>query len=542
MKLGADERVSDLYIRVSTDEQAEKGYSQRNQEDVLRKYCAANAVTIRKVVYEDYSAKTFENRPAWSRLLAEYKRKKGLVNQILFVKWDRFSRNAADAYSMIGQLRKLGVEPQAIEQPLDLAIPENKMMLAFYLAAPEVENDRRALNVYYGMRRARVEGRWMGSAPIGYKNKVREDGRKYIAPAAPASVIMKWAFEELATGRYQIEQVRKMTYEKGLKCSRSNFFNMIRNPVYCGKIVVPKSKDEALSIVQGQHEPLVSEALFNDVQDVLTGRRKSHGVKVVSHDMLPLRGFLVCPDCGKILTGSASKGRKQYYYYYHCQAGCKCRFKAEDANSQFIHELQRYTLNTDIAEVVKMVIAEIYESQASSIKDNKKHLITEINHQNGRLSKARDLLLAGDLDPSDYKIIKHECEAKIDECEAKLSAVPQKQESIGILLDRAFQRICSLDALYQNATLEERRQIIGSMYPEKLIFQNNSYRTSRLNEAVRLIYAIGKDFSTNKNRTSGNDSNLSGVVVRPGFEPRQTESESVVLPLHNRTFYFGVQC
>jgi hypothetical protein len=55
---------------------------------------------------------------------------------------------------MINTLRKLGVKPQAIEQPLDLQIPENKMMLAFYLAAPEVENDRRSLNVIHGMRRA----------------------------------------------------------------------------------------------------------------------------------------------------------------------------------------------------------------------------------------------------------------------------------------------------------------------------------------------------------------------------------------------------
>jgi site-specific DNA recombinase len=52
-----------------------------------------------------------------------------------FTKWDRFSRNAGDAYQMINILRKVGVEPQAIEQPLDLSVPENKMMLAFYLAA-----------------------------------------------------------------------------------------------------------------------------------------------------------------------------------------------------------------------------------------------------------------------------------------------------------------------------------------------------------------------------------------------------------------------
>lgn len=113
---------------------------------------------MRSVIYEDFSAKTFQ-RPAWTQLLVQYKRaKKRSVDLLLFTKWDRFSRNAGDAYQMINILRKLGTYPQAIEQPLDLSIPENKMMLAFYLAAPELENDRRALNTFHGMRRARKEG------------------------------------------------------------------------------------------------------------------------------------------------------------------------------------------------------------------------------------------------------------------------------------------------------------------------------------------------------------------------------------------------
>ena len=60
---------------------------------------------------------------------------------------------------MITMLRKFGVEPQAIEQPLDLTIPENKMTLAIYLTAPVIENDRRSLNVVYAIRRAKKEGR-----------------------------------------------------------------------------------------------------------------------------------------------------------------------------------------------------------------------------------------------------------------------------------------------------------------------------------------------------------------------------------------------
>jgi DNA invertase Pin-like site-specific DNA recombinase len=215
-------KVADLYIRVSTDEQAEKGYSQRNQEEVLRRYCEINSITVRKVVLEDHSAKTF-NRPAWATFLKGLHRQKGETDLVLFTKWDRFSRNAADAYQMINILRKLGIEPQAIEQPLDLTIPENKMMLAFYLASPEVENDRRALNVFHGMRRAKKEGRWMGGAPIGYINRVREDGRKYIAPKPPESKIMQWVFETIADGQLTTEQVLKLAREKGMKCSKNNF-------------------------------------------------------------------------------------------------------------------------------------------------------------------------------------------------------------------------------------------------------------------------------------------------------------------------------
>lgn len=58
-------KIADLYVRVSTDEQADRGYSQRNQEEVLRKYCQINDITIRDVIYEDHSAKTFI-RPQWN--------------------------------------------------------------------------------------------------------------------------------------------------------------------------------------------------------------------------------------------------------------------------------------------------------------------------------------------------------------------------------------------------------------------------------------------------------------------------------------------
>jgi site-specific DNA recombinase len=212
-----------LYIRVSTDEQADKGYSQRNQDEVLQKYCIQRGINISQIIYEDHSAKTF-NRPEWKKMLAVLKKVKGQpdVQLILFTKCDRFSRNTADAYQMIGELRKMGIEPQAIEQPLGLSVPENKMMLAFYLAVPEVENDRRSLNIMHGIRRAKKEGRWTGMAPVGYVNRSTETGHKYIRPEEPQAVLMQTAFAELATGQYAVEEVWKRAKRKGLRGVRQN--------------------------------------------------------------------------------------------------------------------------------------------------------------------------------------------------------------------------------------------------------------------------------------------------------------------------------
>src|SRR6202012_3867006 len=149
----------------------------------------------------DHSAKTFIH-PEWQSLLANLKKKRGQIDLILFTKWDRFSRNAPDAYQMINTLKMLGIEPQAIEQPLDMEVPENKMMLAIYLTAPEIENDRRALNTFYGLRRARKEGRWTSLAPVGYINRTAPDGKKYIEPDDKQAQLMTWAFNEIAQEKY----------------------------------------------------------------------------------------------------------------------------------------------------------------------------------------------------------------------------------------------------------------------------------------------------------------------------------------------------
>jgi hypothetical protein len=68
------------------------------------------------------------------------------------------------------------------------------------------------------MRRAKKEGRWMATAPVGYTNKATEGGDKYIAPKEPeASIIM--GFSGIADGHFAADQIRKEATEEVLNAA-----------------------------------------------------------------------------------------------------------------------------------------------------------------------------------------------------------------------------------------------------------------------------------------------------------------------------------
>ena len=360
----------------------------------------------------------------------------------------------------------------------------------------------------------------MGPAPIGYINRSTEDGRKYIAPKEPEAGILRWVFTTLAEGKYNTEQVWKEALSKRLKCSKNNFWLSIRNPVYCGKVHVHAYKEEAAHYVPGQHEPLITETLFSQVQDVLNGRGKKQRQKITADENLPLRGFLICPDCGKMLTGSASRGRSNHYYYYHCTSACGCRFKASQANELFANYLHQFVPDADMVEMYKFFLNAEYNNQTRSNKDERNVTLNKIKALNDRLNTARRKVFEELIDPVDFKLMKADCEQEINELERKLVATQSNNpKSIDGLLDCGVDNLLKLDYLFNKGDITQKRNIIGSIFPENLIFDGEGYRTARLNEAVRLIYLIDKDLDKNKNGTNGEILNLYRLAVRTGLEP-----------------------
>ena len=495
-----------IYVRVSTDEQAEKGYSLQHQEERLRQYCELQNIEVVGFYKDDHSAKTFE-RPAFRELLATIKKNKGKANLLLFLKWDRFSRNAGDAYGMINQLNKLGVEPQAMEQPLDLNIPENKIMLAFYLAAPEVENDRRALNTIAGMRRALKDGRYCTSAPKGYKNTRDENNKPLLAPSQDAALV-KWAFEELANGIHTVVDIWRMLTAKGLKMGKSNIWNMFRNKIYCGKIFIPAYKSEEAVTVKGLHEPIISEALFNEVQDVLAGKKRKIQSQITAKPMLPLRGFLECKSCGARLTGSASKGNGGYYFYYHCTIKCKERFSATVANEIFVKELEKITANKQSILLFKEIIKDYCKQTNKDKNNNQKEIIEAIEKNQLRIKNAQQLMLDGELSAADYREIKDRYEPEIRTFESNKSQLKLQDSNLMEYVNNATKLLQNLPQYYVSASLPVKQKIIGSIYPEKIIFENNTYRTTNMNEAVTLICKPVKGCGVSKKKLASKNGDL----------------------------------
>ena len=114
----------------------------------------------------------------------------------------------------------------------------------------------------------------------------------------------------------QIRQVTALglTTRKGRQVTKQTFSRLFRNPFYCGWI----EKDGTR--VKGTHEPLITEEVFNAVQ-----QRLNPGVPHrIERDDFPLRGFMRCSKCDKALTAGWVKGRSKSYSRYWCfTKGCK---------------------------------------------------------------------------------------------------------------------------------------------------------------------------------------------------------------------------
>ncbi|MBS1773903.1 MAG: recombinase zinc beta ribbon domain-containing protein [Bacteroidetes bacterium] len=287
-----------------------------------------------------------------------------------------------------------------------------------------------------------------------------------------------------------------------------------------GKVFVPAYKGEPACLVKAVHEAIIPEALFYEVQDILEGRKNNERPKANRQkEELPLRGFLQCSKCGRPLTGSASKGSTARYYYYHCNFGCKERFRADKANEVFYDVLRAVSSNDKVFRSLELILGSENKEANSSRAEELAELKKKLETCEQRMERAQTLMLDGQMDFMEYQPIKSRLQEDIHRIQIKIEAIAGSKTKDEIaVMEYGFHFLQHMDKLFTTAALDVKRQIISSTFPEKLIFENNQYRTNSNNNVILLIAAMGKGFEKKKESKFSKNNLLSCRVVPTRIE------------------------
>ena len=303
-----------LYCRVSTDEQVD-GCSLDMQRRHLNFFCETQQYEIEGIYYEDYSAQYYDmRRPEMKKIYNYCKNHKNEIGKILFLRWDRYSRNVEFAFAYKRKFYdELGIEINAVESPIDFKSPDWPTLLAIYCGTAQTENEKISRRVKDGIHGTLLKGKWPGKAPLGYKNVRTDKHNTHVEIDSPTAGIIRKVFLEVAKG---IETPSRIRQRLCPGISQSSFFRMLRNVFYMGKIHVPAYHNDPEMFVTGMHEAIVTEETFDKVQEVLDGKKKKRSkLGNTANPEFFLRKFLVCPICGHALTGAFSRGNGGRYPY-----------------------------------------------------------------------------------------------------------------------------------------------------------------------------------------------------------------------------------
>lgn len=491
-----------IYIRVSTTEQAELGYSLKVQEDICRNYAKRNSYEILKVFIEKGESAKTTNRTELKKLLNYINVKSNEIDFLIVFKLDRLTRNLLDYANLINLLSKYGITLKSATESIS-ETPEGKLMQNIIASFAQYDNDQRSQRTRSGMVQAVKEGRWVWKAPLGYKF-ITKEGKSYLIPSEERFIIEK-IFTDFSHGIKQCEIINDLKL-LGFTISKQTLNKILAKPVYIGKI-----KSVFFDVpISGLQEPIINETLFQNVQNILNRRTKSHYLKDTLEDF-PLRHFLKCPVCNGKLTGSWSKGRSKKYPYYHCtKKGCKFKsLKKDKVELLFTTYLKLFepsdTVINDFSKRVK-------EFLNNNQKQNDKILLNinkELSELEARKNRIEDLAIEGTF--SKDRFISKISEVEKEILKKKTEFDNNKLEKINIdsLLNYFKFFVKNISRLWIESSLEQKRRLQDFIFPEGIFIENYELRTTSINPILSQI----------KNQKEAVINSLSSMVAHRGLEP-----------------------
>src|SRR5581483_163243 len=166
-----------LYARVSTDEQAEKGYSLQTQIDAMREYAAQNGMTIVRELCDDYSGAKLD-RPALDTLRALLERKE--ADAVIVYAADRLSRNLAHLLILREEFNRAGIELHYMNRGKSENTAESRLMENVEGVIAEYEREKIKERTRRGKLAKAKAGKWVGAGfvPYGFRKVgVKQDSR-----------------------------------------------------------------------------------------------------------------------------------------------------------------------------------------------------------------------------------------------------------------------------------------------------------------------------------------------------------------------------
>jgi site-specific DNA recombinase len=136
-----------------------------------------------------------------------------------------------------------------------------------------------------------------------------------------------------------------------------------------------------------------------------------------------------------------------------------------------------------------------------------------------RLSNMEDDFADRLIDLETFSKSKKRYQTEIEKLREELEQTTSKGPDVQRLLKKGIHVLQQLPQFYQNSSIEVKRDILGSIFPEKLKISENKCRTAKINEALLLISATDKGLSGQKKGQPYKNLELSAKVENTGVEP-----------------------
>ena len=483
-----------VYTRVSTDEQAKTGLSLENQEKACRDFAERGGYKVVEVFREEgVSAKTTD-RKELIRLLSFCRMHKGEVDTLIVWKVDRFARRAEDHLALRAMLIKLGVQLLSVTEPIDNT-NTGRLMETVLAGFAQFDNEVRAERSKGGTYARIEQGGWPFYAPIGYKNIKDSLGRPTLEKDPARSALVVQVLNEYRTGNYTQRQVAEFANEIGLRTrkdhrlSTQTVVNLLRNSAYIARV---KSRTSG-ELLPALHEPLISDEVFYDIQDVLAGRGKEF--RRQKDEDWPLRaGFIRCADCNAPLTGSSPKGRNKQYPKYSCpqcrtsQTGKPVSIGREALHEEFRELLETIRPEKHVLALFKKVTLSRWNEEYKELYQRKLQLAKDLEALDSKRQRVMDLFIDDKIAESDKDSQLTKIDSERTVIRLRRSELEQEVDDREAVINVAVDFMSNVSRYWSTSPLQLQKRFQNLVFPEGIAYElGEGFRTAKLGASYEVI-------------------------------------------------------